>query len=127
MKISFRHKGSFKNTEKFLKKAEKADYWSRLERFGEEGVEALSSATPVDSGKTAQSWRYEIHKTAEDCAIVWYNDNNAEDWFNVAIGLQYGHGTNGGGWVQGIDYINPAIRPIFEKIAEDVWAEIGRW
>ena len=127
MGISFRHRGSFKNVEKFLKKAEKQDYWKRLERFGQEGVEALSSATPRDSGETAQSWRYEIRKTADDCAIYWINDNVQDGWFNVAIGLQYGHATGTGGWVEGMDYVNPAIRPIFDRIAEDVWREIGRW
>lgn len=127
MKITFNHRGSFKNTERFLKKAQKADYWTRLERFGQEGVEALASATPVSSGETAKSWTYEIRKTADDCAIYWSNNNVEDGWFNVAIGLQYGHATGTGGWVEGLDYINPAIRPVFERIAEDVWAEIGRW
>lgn len=127
MKISFKHRGSFKNTEKFLKKAEKADYWTRLERFGQEGVEALAAATPANTGKTASSWSYEIRKTADDCAIYWSNDNVEDEWFNVAIGLQYGHATGTGGYVEGFDYINPAIRPIFERIAEDVWREIGSW
>lgn len=127
MKVTFRHKGSFKNTEKFLKKAEKADYWTRLERFGQEGVEALAAATPTDSGKTASSWSYEIRKTVDDCAIYWSNDNVEDEWFNVAIGLQYGHATGTGGWVEGFDYINPAIRPIFDRIANDVWREIGSW
>lgn len=127
MKISFRHRGSFKKTEKFLKKAEKLDYWKRLERFGQLGVEALANATPIDSGLTANSWEYEITKTEDDCAIYWKNTNVEDGWYVVAIGLQHGHATGTGGWVEGIDYINPAIRPIFEQIAEDVWAEIGRW
>ena len=127
MKVKFRQRGSFKNTEKFLKKAEKLDYWKRLESFGEKGVEALANATPVDSGLTADSWTYEIRKTEEDCAIYWINTNVQDGWYVVAIGLQYGHATGTGGWVEGIDYINPAIRPIFEQIAQDVWAEIGRW
>lgn len=127
MGIRFRHKGNFNHTERFLKKAEKADYFRRLERFGQEGVEALASATPVASGVTADSWRYEIHKTKDDCAIYWVNDNMQDGWFNVAMGLQFGHGTRTGGWVEGIDYINPVIRPIFERIAEDVWQEIGSW
>ena len=127
MKIRFRHRGSFKKTEKFLKKAEKLDYWKRLERFGQLGVEALANATPIDSGFTANSWEYEITKTEDDCAIYWKNTNVEDGWYVVAIGLQHGHATGTGGWVEGIDYINPAIRPIFEQIAEDVWAEIGRW
>lgn len=127
MGISFRHRGSFKNIERFLKKAEKLDYWKRLEKFGEEGVAALASATPVDSGLTASSWTYEIRHTKDDCAIYWKNENVQDGWYVVAVGLQYGHTTGTGGWVEGRDYINPAIRPIFDRIAEDVWAEIGRW
>ena len=103
------------------------DYWKRLERFGQLGVEALANATPIDSGLTANSWEYEITKTEDDCAIYWKNTNIEDGWYVVAIGLQHGHATGTGGWVEGIDYINPAIRPIFEQIAEDVWAEIGRW
>jgi len=110
-----------------LKKAEKADFWTRLEKYGEDGVAALASATPVNSGLTADSWSYEIRKSANDCAIYWVNNNLQDGWFNVAIGLQYGHGTGTGGWVEGIDYINPAIQPIFERIAEDVWSEIRNW
>lgn len=125
--VSFRHWGSFKNVDKFLKKAWKKDYWDRLAVFGERGVEALKRATPKDSGLTAASWRYEIRTSDEDCAIYWLNDNVVDDWFVVAVGLQYGHTTGTGGWVEGIDYINPAIQPIFQEIAEDVWAEIGRW
>lgn len=127
MKISFFHRGSFKNAERFLKKAKKHDYIRTLERFGQEGVEALSLATPANSGYTATCWSYEIRMTADDCAIYWTNDNIQDGWFNVAVGLQYGHATGTGGWVQGFDYINPAIRPIFDRIAEDVWREIGRW
>ena len=127
MGISFRHKGDFRHTERFLKKAEKAEFWERLERYGQEGVEALASATPVNSGLTAGSWSYEIRKDRDDCAIYWTNSNDQDGWFNVAIGLQYGHATGTGGWVEGIDYINPAIQPIFEKIAEDIWSEIKRW
>lgn len=127
MKISFRHKGNFDKTERFLKKAEKAGFFDRLEKYGEEGVAALAAATPVNSGLTADSWTYEIHKEAEDCAIYWINTNVQDGWFNVAIGLQYGHGTGTGGWVEGIDYINPVIQPIFQKIAEDIWSEVRGW
>ena len=127
MKISFRQKGDFKKTERFLKKAEKADIWDRLEEYGREGVEALAMATPVDSGLTADSWSYEIRKSADDCAIYWTNSNEKDGWFNVAIGIQMGHGTGTGGWVEGIDYINPAIQPVFERIAEEVWREIQHW
>lgn len=126
MGISFRHRGSFKNTEKFLKKAEKTDFFAHLEKFGEMGVEALRSATPVDSGLTADSWGYEITHTNDECRIEFTNSNLQKGWFNVAIMLQFGHGTRNGGWVQGRDYINPAIQPIFDQIAEDAWNEVSR-
>lgn len=124
MGISFRHRGNFKRTEKFLKEARAGSQYKKLTRFGEEGVHALASATPVRSGLTADSWRYEIEQDSNGVRISWYNDNDQNGWFNVAIGLQYGHGTGTGGWVEGIDYINPAIKPVFEKMAEDVWQEI---
>lgn len=127
MGISFKHRGDFKNTERFLKKAEKTDLWIRMDQYGKEGVEALSIATPVDSGLTADSWYYEIHKSADDCAIYWKNSNEKDGWFNVAIGIQMGHATGTGGWVEGFDYINPAIQPVFERIAEEIWREIQHW
>lgn len=127
MGISFKHGGDFKNIERFLKKAEKNDIWSVLENYGREGVRALASATPMDSGLTADSWTYEIRKDPSDCAIYWLNTNDQDGRFNVAIGLQYGHGTRNGGWVQGRDYINPVIQPIFDRIAADVWNEIQNW
>ena len=124
MGISFRHHGDFKRTEKFLKSVRDDAPFKKLARFGEEGVFALASATPVDSGLTADSWRYEIKKDQNGVSIAWYNDNDQDGWFNVAIGLQLGHGTRNGGWVEGIDYINPSIKPIFDKMAEDVWREM---
>lgn len=127
MGISFRHRGDFKKTERFLKKAEKVGFLDTLEVYGKRGVEALASATPVHSGLTANSWRYEIHTSPDDCAIYWINDNVQDGWFNVAVGLQYGHGTRNGGWVAGVDYINPAICPIFEEIAQAVWREVQSW
>ena len=123
MGISFRHRGSFKNTEKFLKKAEKVDFYSKLEQYGKEGVAALMSATPIDSGETAMAWDYEIHLTKEDCAIYWIN-TNVNKGVNIAIILQYGHGTGTGGYVKGYDYINPAIIPVFDRIADAVWREV---
>lgn len=97
---------------------------SRLSRYGEEGVEALRSATPVDSGVTADSWRYEVEETSTGYAISFHNDNIVDGWFNVALMLDVGHGTGTGGWVEGRNYIEPALRPIFDKIAHDAWLEV---
>jgi len=126
MRVYFQHRGDFKRTEKFLKEARKGSQFKKLTKFGEKGVKALALATPRDSGLTADSWRYEIEQADDQIKIAWYNENDQGNggWFNVAIGLQYGHGTRNGGWVEGIDYINPAIRPVFEKMVEDVWNEI---
>ena len=127
MGLSFRHRGNFRKTENFLKKAERSDFLPVLERYGEEGVAALASATPRDSGLTASSWRYEIHQDDSGISIVWCNDNDQNGWFNVAIGLQFGHGTRNGGYVEGIDYVNPAVQPIFDQIAEEIWSVVKSW
>ena len=121
--IVFSQKGNFNKTEKFLKKALNADFYKSLERYAQEGVRALSAATPIDSGTTANSWGYEIKKGRNSVNIYWTN-SNINNGVNIAVILQYGHGTNGGGYVQGRDYINPAIRPIFDKIAENAWKEV---
>ena len=94
-----------------------------LEKYGQMGVEALRSATPVDSGKTAECWGYEISVRKEGATIHWTNTNQNKGVY-IAVILQYGHGTGTGGYVQGIDYINPAIRPVFDKIAEEAWMEV---
>lgn len=121
--ISFTQSGSFKNTERFLKRVVKDDNWSILNRFGEAGVVALSNATPVDSGLTADSWYYKVTQNRRGYSITWYN-HNVNDGRPIAILLQYGHGTGTGGYVQGRDYINPAIRPVFDKIADEVWKAV---
>lgn len=121
--ISFRHRGSLRKTETFLKKVSRDDIYSSLERYAKEGVDALSASTPSDTGKTASSWDYEIKKDKTGITIYWTN-SNLVDGIPVAILIQYGHGTRSGGYVQGIDFINPALRPIFEKIAENVWREV---
>ena len=125
--MSFSASGDWKKTEKFLEALEKQDFWSILDRYGQMGVDALSAATPADSGKTADSWSYKVFKKSpkESSSIVWYNDNN-EGGANVAVLIQYGHGTRTGGYVQGRDFINPALRPVFDRIARDLWAEIKR-
>lgn len=94
-----------------------------LEKYGQMGVEALRSATPIDSGKTAESWGYEISVRKEGATINWTNTNQNKGVY-IAVILQYGHGTGTGGYVQGVDYINPAIRPVFDKIAEEAWMEV---
>lgn len=121
--IVIKQSGDFKNLEKFLKKASKMDFFQNLERYAREGVSALASATPVDSGETAASWDYEIRTTKNQVSIYWTN-SNVNNGIPIAVLIQYGHGTKNGGYVLGRDYINPAIRPIFDKIADSVWKEV---
>ena len=122
--ISVTHTGNFNNTERFLKKNQHIDIEHYLEMFGQKGVEALASATPKDTGLTSESWYYEIERDSKKTTITWCNSNVVDDWYNVAIGIQYGHGTASGVYVQGIDYINPAIRSIFDEMAEEIWKEV---
>ena len=121
--ITFRQKGDFAKLTRYLEQINKAAKISNLDKYGQEGVAALASATPMDSGKTASSWKYEVERKDGSIAIVFYN-TNINKGVPIAIILQYGHGTRNGGWVQGRDYINPAIQPIFDKIAEDAWREV---
>ena len=121
--ITFRHKGSFSKTEKFLNSLLKLDYLNVLERYGRAGVSALAAATPKDSGLTAASWGYEITHNRKETAIIFTN-SNISNGVNIAIILQYGHGTGNGGYVAGRDYINPAIQPIFDKMANEAWREV---
>ncbi len=121
--IKIRHKGDFSRTVRFMEGAKKAIRLTDLDKFGREGVAALASATPVDSGLTASSWYYEIVNRNGTARISFYN-SNIQNGVPIAIILQYGHGTRNGGWVQGRDYINPAIQPIFDKIANQAFATI---
>ena len=123
--ISFRHKGDFKKTTRFLVRAKEAVRLGDLDRYGREGVAALASATPVDSGLTAKSWHYEIIRNNDFTTIRFYN-TNIQNGVPIAIILQYGHGTRNGGWVEGRDYINPAIQPLFDKLANDAWEEVTK-
>ena len=116
-------KGDFNNTFRFLNKMSKFQINKILEKYGQMGVEALRSATPNDTGKTAESWGYEISVGKEGATIHWTNTNQNKGVY-IAVILQYGHGTGTGGYVQGVDYINPAIRPVFDKIAEEAWMEV---
>ena len=122
--ISFRHKGDFSKVTNDLVKMKKAAKLDILDKYGRAGVAALSSATPVESGKTANSWGYEIKQTNGSAKIIFTN-SNVNKGVNIAIILQYGHGTGTGGWVQGRDYINPAIQPIFDQIAEEAWKGVA--
>lgn len=121
--IGIRSRTSDRKTEKFLRDLQRGNQFKDLERYGQMGVDALASATPRDSGETAQSWTYEIIRNSTNVGITWLNTNN-NNGANVAILLQYGHGTGTGGYVQGYDYINPALRPIFDRIANEVWRAI---
>lgn len=121
--IKITQKGNFKNTERFLKKMSNDKIFSSLKKYGKIGVQALSNATPVDSSKTANSWDYEVEIGNGSATIYWIN-SNINKGVNIAIILQYGHGTRNGGYVVGRDYINPAIRPVFDKIADAVWKEV---
>lgn len=123
--ISFRQKGDFSNLTRFLEKAKESVRIGDLDKYGREGVAALASATPIDSGKTANSWYYEIVNKNGSVSITFYN-SNIQNGVPIAIILQYGHGTGNGGWVEGRDYINPAIRPIFDKIANNAWREVTK-
>lgn len=121
--IRLTSKGDFSNTFKFLKKMEKFQVTKILDKYGKMGVNALANATPLDSGKTAESWGYEISVKKEGVTIHWTNTNQNNGVY-IAVILQYGHGTGTGGYVRGVDYINPAIRPVFDKIVEEAWMEV---
>ena len=123
--IMFRQKGDFSKLTRYLERAKEVIKLGDLDKYGQEGVDALSSATPVDSGLTASSWYYKIENKNRSATISFYN-SNVNNGVPIAIILQYGHGTNNGGWVEGRDYINPAILPIFEKIANDAWEEVTK-
>ena len=123
--ISFRQKGDFSKLNKFLERAKAAARLSILDKYGREGVAALASATPFESGKTADSWYYAI-KHDNGSATITFNNSNVNKGVPIAIILQYGHGTGTGGWVEGRDYINPAIQPIFDKIVDAAWNEVTK-
>lgn len=121
--IRFKHKGDFSKLTSYLEKLKRITRRSILDKYGRKGVEALSSATPVDTGKTASSWYYKI-EDKNGVATVSFHNSNIQNGVKIAIIIQYGHGTGTGGWVEGRDYINPAIRPIFDEITNDTWREV---
>ena len=123
--VMFRQKGDFRRTSDFLKRANRLNLDVILNQYGQEGVEALRAATPKDTGTTANSWSYVVHKGTGSITITWSN-SNIVDGVPIAVILQYGHGPRNGGYVQGTDYINPAMKPIFDKIAQRAWEEVKR-
>lgn len=123
--ISFRQKGDFSKLTSFLEKAKEGVYLGELDKYGRQGVAALASATPSETGRTANSWYYTIEHKRGSVSIIFSN-SNVQNGVPIAIILQYGHGTRNGGWVEGIDYINPAIRPIFDSIVSNAWKEVTR-
>ena len=123
--ITFRQKGDFSKVTRFLERAKESINLGVLDKYGREGVNALSSATPVDTGTTSKSWYYKIENKNGSASITFHN-SNIQNGVPIAIILQYGHGTRNGGWVEGIDYINPAIKPIFDRLANDAWREVTK-
>lgn len=121
--ITVSHKGDFSKVTRYLQKANRSARLRDLDKYGREGVAALASATPVDSGLTASSWYYEITHE-KGMATISFQNSNVQNGVPIAIILQYGHATGTGGWVQGRDYINPAIQPIFDRLANDAWREV---
>ena len=115
--IRFESKGDFSRSIKWLQKLQRAEFYKRVNAIAAQGTSALASATPVDSSKTAQSWSHEVKITRTSCRVEWHN-SNVNQGVSIAIILQYGHGTGTGGYVAGRDYINPAIRPIFDKMTD---------
>lgn len=122
--ITFTQKGNFNKTDTFLKRLRKRDYISILEKYGEIGVNALAKATPKDTGETSESWEYTIEKKENQVKLIWKNTNVTADGVPIVVFIQYGHVTRGGTYVEGRDFINPVMRPIFDKIAEELWNEI---
>lgn len=125
MYIRFEHKGNFDKTSNFLKNLQKKRFMDALERCAEEGTKALQEATPVDTGLTAASWYHRIDEKPDKVVITWSN-SNVNDGVNIAFIIQYGHVTRNGGYVEGLDYINPAIRPVFEKLVSRTWEEVTK-
>ncbi len=123
--VSFNSKGDFSNLTGYLERVKNVLHLGALHKYGQKGVKALQDATPVDSGLTASSWYYTIEHSGDTASITFHN-SNIQDGVQIAVILQYGHATRNGGWVEGRDYINPAIQPIFDKIVEDAWKEVTK-
>ena len=122
--VTIKTKGSFKNFLSFSDKMLKRDYVKVLNRYAKSGLEALKANTPVDTGKTRDSWYYEIIQDKQGIKIVWKNSNVTSYGTPIVLFIQYGHYTKSGTFIQGIDFINPALKPIFSKIADNIWMEV---
>ena len=125
MRVTTKKSGSIHNTMNFLNRILSRSYLAKLEQYGKMGVDALAAATPRRTGKTAASWGYEIEVDDRSTKLIWTN-SNVNNGVNVALLIRYGHGTGTGGYVQGIEYIEPAMRPLFQGFADDVWEEVMR-
>lgn len=123
--ITFKIKGDYKRAERYFKRLTQKKYLQILDKYGKQGVEALAAATPKDTGRTAESWRYEIETSPNSSSIIFVNDN-INKYVNIAVILQYGHATRNGGWVEGRDYINPAVQPLFDEMVKKAWEEVIR-
>lgn len=121
--ITIEHKGNFEKTTAFLNKMKKRNVKSILDKYGKRGVELLAASTPTDTGKTAESWDYDIIVQRDRYEITWTN-SNVNNGVNIAMILQYGHGTRQGGYVQGRDYINPVTQQVFDEMANELWGEV---
>lgn len=133
MNVEITTEGNFRHTESFLRRIMRKDYYKNVERFAQEGMDALVSATPKDTGKTADSWSYEILTEKDTTTITWTNDNYIEGYFYgsegmtpIVILIQYGHATRNGGYVQPNDFINPALKPVIDKFSNNVWSEVTK-
>lgn len=122
--IRFEHRGNFRNTERGLRNLSRLEMKNLLSQLGQEGVRALSAATPVESSKSANSWSYTVKSSRSSLSISWHNSNVTSGGVPVVILLQYGHGTGTGGYVRGRDFINPAIKPVFDRIDETLWKAV---
>lgn len=123
--ITFRQKGDFSKLNRYFERVKEVVNMGDLDKYGREGVAALASATPVDTGLTASSWSYKIVRNRDQVRLEFHN-SNIQNGVPIAVILQYGHGTGTGGWVEGRDYINPAVRPLFDKIADEAWKEVTK-
>lgn len=123
--ITFRQKGDFSKLNRYFERVKEVVNMGDLDKYGREGVAALASATPVDTGLTASSWSYKIVRNKDQVRLEFHN-SNIQNGVPIAVILQYGHGTGTGGWVEGRDYINPAVRPLFDKIADEAWKEVTK-
>lgn len=123
MLITVKHKGNFNNIERFFNRVLKRDYLNILSDYAQIGVEELRKATPVESGETANAWNYEI-ESKDGKTTIWFTNSEEDNGVNVAILLIYGHGTRNGGYVEGIDFVSPALRPVFEELADKIWKEV---